>query len=345
MTSTNKQNIKLIIDKIKCIVNIKQELYEKLVEFLEVLLTLNDKYNEETTFKLEDYSKIISPYYYLGSSNKIDIIDFYNKTKCKSLHLAFLNGDKGIPCWSNGDKYDCSNVREICNYLHSNGGHAIISTGGANGVELVNAFDVNRCISVYSYFADLGVRHFDFDIEGSCVSNKELTKKRNQLIKELKKKYTDLVIQFTVPVSPDGLHSNELELVKETVSSGVSIDILNIMTMDFGTYYAPNGKEDMGKYCIQCLESVSSQLEKLKLRCKLGVTPMIGVNDCVDEIFSLENAKELVNYCKNQNNVYLLSFWCINRDNGTVINYNYADCNYSGICQNLYEFTELFNKV
>ena len=117
------------------------------------------------------------------------------------------------------------------------------------------------------------------------------------------------------------------------------------MTMDFGTYYAPNGKSDMAKYCIQCIESVQKQLNELSIHSKIGVTPMIGVNDCTDEIFSLNNAQELINYCKYNDNINLVSFWCINRDNGNKINTNYTDCNYSGIEQKLYEFSCIFNTI
>ena len=117
------------------------------------------------------------------------------------------------------------------------------------------------------------------------------------------------------------------------------------MTMDFGNYYAPNGKTDMAKYCIQCIQSVKDQLTNLNISSKIGVTPMIGVNDIQDEIFTLDNATELINYCYKNDNIKLLSFWCINRDNGNKVNYNYADCNYSGIEQSLYQFSCIFNKI
>ena len=119
------------------------------------------------------------------------------------------------------------------------------------------------------------------------------------------------------------------------------IDCINLMTMDYGSYYAPNGKTDMAKYSIKCLEKVKSQLSQYNL--KIGLTNMIGLNDVIDEIFTLDNAKELLDYGTSHDNIYLLSFWCLNRDNGNKINYQYADSKYSGIEQDLFDFTKIFN--
>lgn len=342
----NKNELKTIINKIKSIITLKTELYDHLMDFLEVLLELNDKYNQLENNTSHTTNKLFAPYYYLGSSNKINIKDYYNKTNCNNITLAFLNCDHERPQWSDGITYHSGGIDDIVHFIHEKQGNIIISSGGANGIELINKLSVEECIKIYKYMYDIyQIKHFDFDIEGFYISDNNLTNKRCHLIKEIKRQIPNAIIQYTIPISPDGLHTEGLNLLKLSKQNNIDPDIINLMTMDFGTYYAPNGKTDMAKYCIQCIESVQKQLNELSIHSKIGVTPMIGVNDCTDEIFSIDNANELINYCKYNNNVKLVSFWCINRDNGNKINNNYADCNYSGIEQKLYEFSCIFNKI
>lgn len=71
--STNKNNIKQIIEKIKSVVSIKQELNQKLYDFLEYLLELNEQYNtiesnsEQNKLNI-NYNRLFAPYVYLGTS-------------------------------------------------------------------------------------------------------------------------------------------------------------------------------------------------------------------------------------------------------------------------------------
>lgn len=316
-----------------------------------MLLELNEKYNLQD--QLENNNNInninskhiFAPYLYTGSENIINLKDVYNKTSCKNYFISFLNDNNGIPSWSNNIPYYNNHLKEEIQFIQEHGGNIIISTGGAGGKELIKSYSPDECFKYITYFIDnYNIKWFDFDIEGSDISNNEHINKRIQLIKKLKLKYPDIFISFTLPVSPDGFHNEALNLIKRTLYN-TTIDCINLMTMDFGIYYAPNGSTEMAKYCIQCIESVHEQLHDLTDKnIKIGCTPMIGVNDLTDEIFNLSNANELINYCINSDKVYLLSFWCINRDNGNNINQSYADSKYSGIKQNLYEFTTIFNK-
>lgn len=342
----NKKELKNIINKIKGIITLKTELYDHLLDFLEVLLELNEKYNKLETIENNDNkptittNQIFAPYYYLGSTNQLNIKEFYNKTGCNNITLAFLNCDHGTPQWSNGVNYHSGGIDDIVHFIHEKQGNIIISSGGANGIELINKLSVEECIKIYKYMYDVyQIKHFDFDIEGYYIADTKLTDKRCQLIKEIKKQIPNAIIQYTIPISPDGLHTEGLNLIKQTKQNNIEIDIVNLMTMDFGNYYAPNGNTEMAKYCIQCIQSVKNQLNEL------GIKSKIGVNDVQGEIFTLNNAEELINYCYKNDNVKLLSFWCINRDNGNKINYTYADCNYSGIEQSLYQFSCIFNKI
>ena len=338
----NRNELKNIINKIKSIITLKTELYDKLFE---VLLELNEHYNriEDENYNYS-HNYMFAPYLYLGASNKVNIKEYYNKTKCNNIILAFLNYDTGFPQWSDGINYYSGGIDEVVHFIHEKQGNIIISSGGANGIELTNKMSVDECVKIYKYFYDVyQIKHFDFDIEGIYLGNNSLVLKRCQLIKEIKKQVPNAIIQYTIPISPDGLHNDSKNLLITSKQENVIPDIINLMTMDFGIYYAPNGNTDMAKYCIQCIENVEKQLKEYYIESKIGVTPMIGLNDCNDEVFSLSNARELVSYCKNKNNIKLLSFWCINRDNGSKPNCNYADCNFSSIEQKLFEFSCIFN--
>jgi hypothetical protein len=50
-----------------------------------------------------------------------------------------------------------------------------------------------------------------------------------------------LRVSYTLPVLPAGLTADGVDLLRNTVSHGVQIDVLNIMTMDYGDSAAPGG--------------------------------------------------------------------------------------------------------
>ena len=343
--SINKQNIKTIVEKIKSVVTLKQELNQKLIDFLEYLLELNETYNTEENTKLENNTNnnhLFAPYVYIGCSNNINLIDCFRKTKLKNYILAFLVNKNGTPCWDNGKSYKDSFLDEELDYIYKKGGKIIISTGGAGSGDLPKTIPVKDCFNCFKYLIDkYHIYGIDFDIEGGNIANDNDIHNRIELIKLLKKEYPNIYISFTLPIDPDGFRDNGLKLINTTLLY-TKIDCINLMTMDYGSYYAPNGKTEMAKYAIKCIEKVIGQLEGKNL--KIGCTSMIGVNDCVDEIFTLDNAKELVNYCIQHKNVYLLSYWSLNRDNGNKVNLTYADPKYSGLEQNLFDFTKIFNQ-
>ena len=344
--STNKNNIKQIIEKIKSVVYIKQELNQKLYDFLEYLLELNEQYNtiennnNQNKINLNN-NRLFAPYVYLGTSFP-NLEDCFRKTKCKNFTLAFLVGKNEQIVWNNGKNYKDEFLTEQLKYIYNQGGKIIISTGGAGNGDLPKTIPIKDCYNALKYLIDkYHIYGIDFDIEGENIANENDIHNRIELIKLLKKDYPNLFISFTIPIDPDGLRENGLKLINTTLLY-TKIDCINLMTMDYGSYYAPNGKTDMAKYAIKCIEKTIGQFSNKNL--KIGCTSMIGVNDVKDEIFTLNNASELLNYCLSNKNVHWLSFWSLNRDNGNKVNYEYASPNYSGIEQSLFDFTKLFNQ-
>lgn len=350
MSNINKNNIALAIEKIKNIIVLKTELYEELYNFLDELLKINNLNSTQpsttpiTIPSTINKSKFFIPYLYLASDNKINIEDYIRKTKCKNFMLAFLNDMNGIIQWSNRKSYSDLFLLDDINYIKNNGGKIFISTGGADGREIIKTNTVDKCFEVIEYLYNMyKIDGFDFDVEGSEVGNVTHRDKRVKLITKLKKTYPNMKIGYTLPVEPDGLRDDALSIIKETYKY-TTVDYINLMTMDFGNYYAPNGKTDMHKYCIESIKTVENQLENLKIKTKISVTPMIGQNDVSNEVFNLDNAKKLIEYVNTNNKILFTSFWCINRDNGKKISTS-ANCNYSGIQQNDYDFSKIFNNT
>ena len=76
---------------------------------------------------------------------------------------------------------------------------------------------------------------------------------------------------------------------------------------------------------------------------RIGITPMIGVNDSAGETFTLDDAQVVVNYAlANGNTVALLAFWSLGRDNGSCSAQVSPLC--SGITQKDWDFTRIFQK-
>jgi hypothetical protein len=77
---------------------------------------------------------------------------------------------------------------------------------------------------------------------------------------------------------------------------------------------------------------------------KIGVTPMIGVNDIASEVFTLADAQALVDYAKTDPNIARLSMWSMARDNGNSAGAHYASASSSGLAQTPYAFAGIFRQ-
>jgi chitinase len=128
-------------------------------------------------------------------------------------------------------------------------------------------------------------------------------------------------IDFTVPVDPTGLESNAINLLKGAKSKGVKVNLVNIMTMDFGDgQNALADAESAAKATATQLESVygvsASQAWNM-----LGLTPIAGQNDD-NENFTQANASTLESFAASHG-VQELAFWEVDGyDKGTGYAYS-----------------------
>jgi hypothetical protein len=151
-------------------------------------------------------------------------------------------------------------------------------------------------------------------------------------------------------VLPTGLTADGLYVLQSALKYGVKISLVNGMAMDFGDSAAPNPAGQMGTYAIDVANSLYTQLQTLygtsltsnQLWGMIGITPMIGVNDASDEVFTLANAQQLLIFAQ-QKGLGELAMWSLGRDqedpNGAL---TYAEDDSSSIIQSPYQFSHIF---
>jgi hypothetical protein len=135
-----------------------------------------------------------------------------------------------------------------------------------------------------------------------------------------------------------------VDLLAGAKRGGVAISAVNIMAMDYGPAYSG----DMGAYAIQAATATQAQIKGVlglsdaDAWKTVAVTPMIGVNDVVSEIFTVEDATQLAAFAGSKG-LGWLSMWSGTRDQqcpgGAK---NHADATCSSILQSPLAFTKAF---
>jgi chitinase len=184
------------------------------------------------------------------------------------------------------------------------------------------------------------VKMLDFDIEGGAVSNQAALTLRDQALKGLRAANAGLVISYTLPVLPTGLIASGVNVLNSIKADGLAVDIINVMAMDYGSAVDNNGQ--MGLDATQAASNTHNQVTAAGLTSKIGVTPMIGINDTNTEIFQLADANQLLNFALANTYITRLAFWSVARDNGGCPNQGFASPTCSGITQNQYQFSQSF---
>ncbi|MCO6010150.1 ricin-type beta-trefoil lectin domain protein [Actinoallomurus purpureus] len=272
-------------------------------------------------------------------------------TGLKYYSLAFVISKNGCSASWNGDtSISDSGWLNAINSLRSSGGDVLASFGGAAGVELGQACgSVSGLQAQYKKVIDtLNLTRIDLDIEGSTLDDTGANDRRNQALAALQKEYAaagkHLAVDYTLPVDPTGLPSDGLSLLKNAKQRGLDVDVVNIMTMDYGP------SMDMGQAAIKAATALHDQLGKIwttkssdQLWAMEGNTPMIGVNDAKNEVFSTANATALESFAASKG-IKELAFWSLGRDKACASNGTLSDtC--SGTSQSSYQFARTFNGI
>jgi chitinase len=254
-------------------------------------------------------AQFAAPYLQISDSDAGDMAADMSASGDKYYTLAFLTSNGGCNLqWEDGGDSVGAFKSQISS-LESAGGNVAASFGGAGSTELAES-----CTSVSSLAAayekvvtTYGIYRLDFDIEGNTINNTSATSRRDQALAEVQAWNSSVQVDYTLPVDPTGLESNAQNLLKDAKSKGVTVSIVNIMTMDFGNgQNALNDAESAAKATHGELESIFGESSATAWT-HLGLTPIAGKNDD-NENFTQGNANTLESFAAS-NGVRELSFW------------------------------------
>ncbi|MBT1188563.1 sugar hydrolase [Streptomyces sp. CJ_13] len=288
-----------------------------------------------------------APYVDTSLYPSYDLLDTAAKTGVKEFNLAFVtSGGACSPLWGGTTALDADRVASQIAALRAKGGDVRVSFGGAAGSELgLVCTSADSLAAAYGKVVDAyGLTKVDFDIEGAALPDTAANTRRAQAIAQLQKSHPGLDVSFTLPVMPEGLTQPGVDLMANARQNGVAISAVNIMAMDYGPAYSG----DMGGYAIQAATATQAQIKGVlglsdaAAWKAVAVTPMIGVNDVSSEVFTVQDATQLVEFARAKG-LGWLAMWSGARDKqcpgGAK---NSADPTCSSILQEPLAFTRAF---
>ena len=291
--------------------------------------------------------------YNFQPSTQTNLIALSQHTGTKFYTLAFIINGKGKTCdatW-NAIQPIGSWMQSRIAALQAAGGDVSPSFGGAAGVEIANSCTTVKSLEAQyqSVVTAYHLTHLDFDIEGKTLLNTHGNDLRNKAIAALQQQAAmhgqQLKISYTLAVNVTGLPQKGIDLLKNAIQNGVKVSVVNIMTMDYYNKNAPGNQ--MGQNAIKAAKSLFKQLQSLypsksasELWAMIGLTPMIGMNDDHKEIFTLQDARMVLNFAEQQN-IALLSFWDVQRDHQCT-NGKKPPNSCTGVKQQPYQYDQIF---
>ena len=243
--------------------------------------------------------------------------------------------------------------------LRARGGDIVVSFGGAANQELsVACTNPTKLLDAYRHVVDrYGVKTLDFDIEGAALTDTAANQRRALVLRQLQQ-WSDhagrhLDIWLTLPVTPSGLDSDGVALVREMLAAKVQLAGVNAMIMDYGSSLPPG--TSMWQAGQSALEGVFRQVRRAYRRtgvvltthqawARIGATPMIGQNDIAGEYFTPSDARALYAFAR-QTGLGRVSMWSANRDAPCSVNANLTRVSdvCSGVNQQALAYTWDFN--
>jgi hypothetical protein len=257
-----------------------------------------------------------------------------------SLTLAFITGNGCKASWFNAYDPRTAWAKDQIDAVRALGGDVKISLGGEAGSELAQVCSTPQATETeYQAIVDAyNLKYLDFDIEGGAVADPTSIARRTQALVLLQKARPNVKISLTLPVLPEGLTSDGLNVVKSAKDAGVNVNLVNIMAMDYG-----RAGQDYGNLAIQAVKSTEAQLKSIYGNSDaaafkmIGVTPMLGQNDD-GGIFNLSDAQDLVTFA-NSSHLGYMSFWEDTRDKNAC---NGALFQCTNVSQTPFEFSKIF---
>ncbi|WP_161976448.1 Calx-beta domain-containing protein [Mycolicibacterium sp. CH28] len=309
-------------------------------------------------------TSFFAPYVDMGAWPVPNLLALSKTYGTSLMTLGFMQADQnGNLAWAGLAALEPSSTNEQAVAINTSiatfkaaGGDVMISFGGASGTSIAQAYaakgkSAQDLANAYAAVIDTyGITHIDFDIEGAAVADPASIALNSQALALLQKAKPEVQIWYTLPVLPTGLTADGVNVVDAAVKAGVKLDGVNVMAMDYGESAAPTsgaGAQTMGAYAIQSAQSTYTQLSSLYTKygktfawSQIGVTPMLGVNDIVSEVFTVADAQALEDFARTKG-IGMLSMWQVLRDTpGTL---GQASTGASGLSDPVGSFSTVFN--
>ncbi|MCU7727148.1 glycosyl hydrolase family 18 protein [Actinoplanes sp. KI2] len=267
------------------------------------------------------------------------------QTPSRGSCTVYFNGDTSMPIASGTFGSDISAIR-------ASGGDVIPSFGGYaadnGGTEIADSCtDVDSIAAQFEkVVTTYDVTRLDLDIEDNSLTNTAGIDRRNKAIKKVEDwaAANGRLVEFsyTLPTTTTGLADSGLAVLRNAVSNGARVDIVNMMTFDYydgASHNMATDTQTSANGLVNQLKSLYPSKSTAQLWQMVGITEMIGIDDYgAAETFTLANATTVTNWAKTQG-IRSLSFWALQRDNGGCPGGGAAD-NCSGVSQSTWQFSK-----
>lgn len=232
-----------------------------------------------------------------------------------TLTWAFASGECGDEVWFDRSAQEVA--KNVAAFAKA-GRPYIISTGGAEHMfTCASPAGMERFLQRYDSPQLVGV---DFDIEDKQTA--EQVDALMAAIKDAQKRRPKLRYSFTVAThaasdgSRDSLNPLGESILAAIKRHGVQDAVFNLMVMDYGpaspkACVVKDGVCDMGASSLQAARNVH---EKYGIPYeRIALTAMIGMNDVVSNVFSVEDARTMVEGARTLK-LAGVHYWSLGRD-------------------------------
>ena len=263
---------------------------------------------------------------------------------------AYWNGDTTQPISASSSGGDIAAIQ-------ARGGNVVPSFGGysadTTGTELADS-----CTSVPAIarvFEQLlttyHVPRIDLDVEADSLTNTAGINRRNEAIAQTEAwaaaHHRSVQFSYTLPTFATGLTPAGLAVLQNAVADGARVSVVNIMTFDY--YYGTaqemaTDTETAGAGLVSQLQTLYPGASPARLWHMVGVTEMPGIDDFgPDETFTQADAVTVEHWARSHG-LAELSFWALQRDNGSCPGTKGAG-NCSGLTQPAWYFSHTFEPL
>lgn len=247
--------------------------------------------------------------------------------------LSFIGAHPKQPCepsWDGVHTLDQAGARlgvdgQIGSYRKA-GNDVAVSFGGQLGKELAGVCtDAAALAKAYtSVITRYGLDIVDYDVEGEGLADRSAAQRRAAAVARLQAARpagNPLKVWLTLPVSMQGLTPDGEAAVTAMLDGGVDLAGVNIMVMDFEPLgpgqtmltAAKSAAEATHQTLRALYGKAGKPLDEAAAWNRIGLTPMIGVNDVKGQVFTIEDAEGLNSFALQQG-IGRMSMWSLNRD-------------------------------